>query len=385
MLKSPIYLDYNSTTPVDSRVIKKMVDYMSGKFGNPGSGVTYSYGIEAEAGVEEAKRQISGLINCLPKEIIFTSGATESINLAILGTIKKNTCQKHKIAVLPIEHKAVLSVCEYLEKSGISETIFLNINSNGNLDLNHLEMVCSQGLSLLCIMAVNNEIGNIYPTAKVGKIAEKYNIPFLCDATQAIGRLDVDFEEWKTTFLALSAHKIYGTKGCGALILKKDFNIEPIMFGGGQQKGVRPGTLNVPGIVGLGEACFLRKLEMEKDEYEIKKKRDKLLLLLRYDFPELIINGNENSRIAGNLNISFPGIPNDILVSRLKEKVAISTGSACTEGIEVQSYVLKAMNLSQNILESSIRICVGKFTTDQEIYDAANYILKEIKNIKDIL
>lgn len=383
MLCNPIYLDYHSTTPVDPRVINKIVEYMSIHYGNSGDNISYYHSIEAEKGVEKAKKNISELINCKSQEIIFTSGATESINLAILGIIKKESLKKQKIAILPIEHKSVISVCEYLERYFNCEIIRLQIDSKGRIDLENLENICKNGLSLLCIMAVNNEIGNIYPIKEVGEIAERYNIPFFCDASQALGRIKVDFKAWKTNLLAISAHKIYGPKGVGALIIRKGTNIEPIIFGGGQQKGIRPGTLNIPGIVGLGEATYLRNIEMEIDEIEIKKKRNKLLKLLKSKFKNIIVNGDEKSKISGNLNISFLGIPNDILLSRLNQKVAISTGSACTSGIERQSYVLKELKLPEEIINSSIRICIGKFTTYDEIDLVANIIIKEINYIKN--
>jgi len=381
MQNKPIYLDYHSTTPVDQRIINKIIPYMSDYFGNPNS--LHIYGITAQKAIEEAKKNISELINCRANEIIFTSGATESINLAILGSIKKKS-SKHKIAVLPIEHKAVLSVCEYLERIGICEIIYLKIDDKGRLDLEYLEKICSNGLSLLSVMAVNNEIGNIYPIEKIGNIAEKYKIPFFCDATQAIGKINVDFDSWKTTFLAMSAHKIYSVKGSGALIVKKEKIIEPIMFGGEQQKGIRPGTLNVPSIVALGEACYLRNIEMLQDEAEVKIKRDKLYLLLKSEIPEIVIIGDKNSKISGNLSISIPNIPNDILISRLRNKLAISTGSTCSSNIETASHVLTALKLPSSIINGTIRICLGKFTTESEVYKSAYLISEEIKSIRKL-
>ncbi|WP_414621152.1 cysteine desulfurase family protein [Calothrix sp. CCY 0018] len=240
--------------------------YMTNTFGNANS-VDHSYGDEASQAVKQARQQIAELTNASAKEIIFTSGATESINLVIQGHIQQNT--PSKIIVSPVEHKAVLDTCQALAKKGLVEIIWLKVNSQAQINLEHLEKVCSDGASLLCIMAANNEVGTIYPIQKIALIAKKYNIPFLCDASQAVGKIPIHFQEWGITYLAISGHKLYAPKGIGALVIKKGYHLQPIIYGGGHQQGIRSGTLNVSGIAGLGEACHLRGLEMKRDETAI--------------------------------------------------------------------------------------------------------------------
>lgn len=269
-LQSPIYLDYHATTPVDPRVAKLMLHYMITEFGNASS-TDHIYGDRAAKAVSKACSQVAELVGASAREVIFTSGATESINLAIQGTVHEqiNNGNKPRIAFSPLEHKAVLDTCQAIAKKGLVELIYLKVDSQGRLNLEHLEQVCKQGLSLLCVMAANNEIGNIYPVREIGAIAQKYEIPFLCDASQTVGKIPIDFEQWGITYLAISGHKFYAPKGVGALIVRKGHQLEPIIFGGGHQKGMRSGTLNVSGIVGLGEACRLRQLEMAENEKAI--------------------------------------------------------------------------------------------------------------------
>lgn len=381
----PIYLDYHSTTPVDSRVVEKMVYYLTTAFGNASS-VDHSYGDEAEAAVKKARRQVADLVGASPVEVIFTSGATESINIVLQGSVAKySSINKMSIAVSPIEHKAVLDTCEALVKKGIAEVILLLVDSQGRLDMAHLERVCAEGVSLLCVMAANNEIGNIYPIQTIGEIAQKYQVPFLCDASQAVGKFPLSFKESGITYLTLSGHKIYGPKGVGALITKKGDHLEPLIFGGGHQQGLRSGTLNVPGIVALGEACHLRHLEMETDEKSIALKRDKLQSLLRDKITDLVINGDVNSRLAGNLHISLPGIPNTAIIARVRHRLAISTGAACSSGTLAPSHVLVALNLPKAIIQSSLRIGLGKYTTDAEIEIAAHILVEAVQLIQQYL
>ncbi|OUL32342.1 cysteine desulfurase family protein [Nostoc sp. 106C] len=370
-----IYLDYHSTTPVDPRVADQMLYYMTTAFGNASS-IDHTYGDEAEEAVSQAAKYIAKLIRASPKEVIFTSGATESINLAIQGSIAFDATTKTtpRIAVLPVEHKAVLDTCYALSKKKLAEVINLQIDSKGRLDLDNVEKVCASGLSLLSVMAANNEIGNIYPIQEVGKIAQKYKIPFLCDASQAVGKIPINFEEWGITYLAISAHKLYGPKGSGALVVRKGYQLNPILFGGGHQKGLRSGTLNVPGIVGLGEACRLRLLEMEEDEKVIAELRDKLQSLLLSKIPGLIINSDVSSRLSGNLHISIPDVPNSVIIARVRNKLAISTGSACSSGVETPSHVLQAMGLPIEVIEGALRIGIGKFTNCFEIEQAAEIL-----------
>ena len=374
----PIYLDYHATTPVDPRVASVVMEYMQTEFGNASS-IDHTYGDKADRTVKQAAKQIADLVGAVPREVIFTSGATESINLVLQGLPQKSPIShKLKIAVLPLEHKAVLDTCHALTKKGLAEMIFLKVDRQGKLDLEHLETTCSQDIDLICVMAANNEIGTIYPVPEIGAIAQKYNIPFLCDATQAVGKIPINFRDWGITYLALSGHKMYAPKGIGALILRKGYRLEPLIYGGGQQKGIRAGTLNVAGIAGLGEACRLRQLEMEQDEHEIAIKRDRLQYLLLESIPELVINGDRLNRLAGNLHISIPNIPNKAIIARIRDRLAIATGSACASGVEAASHVLQAINLPTNLIEGALRISIGKFTTDAEIDRAANILIAAV-------
>lgn len=377
----PIYLDYHATTPVDRRVADLVHHYMTAEFGNASS-TDHEYGDRAEAAVKQAAKQLANLVGASPREIIWTSGATESINLAIQGSLSLDPETPHRIALLPLEHQAVLDTCKAFEQRGWAELIYLKVDANGRLDLDFLERVCDRGLSLLCIMAANNEIGNIYPIQAIGQIAQRYQIPFLCDGSQSVGKIPLNFAEWGITYLAISAHKLYAAKGVGALVVRKGYHLEPLIFGGGHQRGMRSGTLNVPGIVGLGEACRLRQAEMGEDEQVIAAQRDRLQSLLSDAIPSLVINGDLEHRLAGNLHISVPGVPNSAVIARIRHQLAISTGSACSSGVEAPSHVLRALQLPEDLVTGALRIGIGKFTTDDEIDRAAEILIKNIKAIQ---
>jgi cysteine desulfurase len=325
------------------------------EFGNASS-TDHEWGDRAEAAVKQAAKQVADLVGATPREIVWTSGATESINLVIQGSLAANPEKPHRIALLPIEHKAVLDTCQALEKRGWAELIFLQVDSKGRLALDDLERVCAQGLSLLCVMAANNEIGNIYPVEAIAQIAQRYGIPFLCDGSQAVGKIPIEFEEWGITYLAVSAHKLYGPKGVGALVVRRGHRLEPLLFGGGHQQGMRSGTLNIAGIVGLGEACWLRLLEMEEDEQAIALKRDRLQARLSEQISNLVVNGDEDGRLAGNLHISIPDILNSAVIARIRHQLAISTGSACSSGIEAPSHVLQALKLPRAVVDGALRL-----------------------------
>ena len=380
----PIYLDYHATTPVDRRVADLVYQYMTEEFGNASS-VDHEWGDRAEAAVKQAAKNVADLIGASPREIIWTSGATESINLAIQGSLPSNPEKSHRIALLPLEHKAVLDTCQALEKRGWAKLLYLKVDSKGRLDFDHLEQACMEGLSLLCVMAANNEIGNIYPIQAIGEIAKRYNTPFLCDASQTVGKIPIQFEDWGITYLAISAHKLYGPKGVGALVVRNDYHLEPLLLGGGQQKGMRAGTLNVPGIVGLGEACRLRSLEMEEDEREIASKRDKLQSLLLAKISGLVVNGDTTYQLAGNLHISVPGVPNSAVIARIRHRLAISTGSACSSGVESPSHVLRSLRLPENVVDGALRIGIGKFTTEEEINNAATILSEAVTQVQQAL
>lgn len=380
----PIYFDYHATTPVDRRVAERIYHCMTEEFGNASS-VDHSWGDRAEKAVKQAAKQVAELVGSSPREIVWTSGATESINLVIQGSLSPNPGKPHRIALLPLEHKAILDTCHILEKRGWAELTYLQVDCRGRLNLDHLEQVCADGLSLLCVMAANNEIGNIYPIQPIAQIAQRYGIPFLCDASQAVGKIPLSFQDWGIIYLAISAHKLYGPKGSGALVVKKGYHLEPILFGGGHQKGIRSGTLNVPGIVGLGEACHLRLLEMDEDEKVIACLRDRLQSLLIDKIPGLLINGDLSCRLAGNLHISIPDVPNSAIIARVRSKLAISTGAACSSGVQTPSHVLQAMTLSSNVIEGALRIGIGKFTTFEEIEQAAEILATAVSLTRQLM
>ena len=372
-----IYLDYHATTPCDRRVAEKVLWAMTDGFGNATS-TDHARGDAAEATVKVAKQQVADLIGALPRDILFTSGATESINLAIQGTLQhlENKGIHPHIALTAVEHKAVLDTCLALQEQGRVQLSILPVDSKARLDLTQVEQLCAGGLHLLCVMAANNEVGTLYPIEKIAAIAQTHRVPFLCDATQAVGKIPIHFSDWGITLLALSAHKFYGPQGIGALAVQRGHPLEPLCFGGGQQKGLRPGTLNLPGIVGLGEACRLRTLEMLDDETAIAQKRDRLQALLQAAIPNLVVNGDLHHRLPGNLHISVPGIPNSAVIARVRHQLALSTGSACSSGVEAPSHVLRAMHLPDEVIEGSFRIGLGKFTTEPEV-DQSFAILRE--------
>jgi cysteine desulfurase len=357
---------------------------MTTDFGNASS-TDHPWGDRAETAIKQAAKQVADLIGASPRELVWTSGATESINLAIQGSLAPNPTKPHRIGLLPIEHKAVLDTSRALEKRGWAELVYLQVDSKGRLDLEHLEQVCAEGLSLLCVMAANNEIGTLYPIQKIGQIAQHYGIPFLCDGSQAVGKIPIQFEAWGITYLAISAHKLYGPKGVGALVVRRGYQLEPLIFGGGHQQGMRSGTLNVPGIVGLGEACRLRSLEMEEDERAIGSRRDRLQQILTEEIPGLIVNGDCDSRLAGSLHISVPGVPNSAIIARIRSKLAISTGSACSSGVEAPSHVLQALGLPADMVEGALRIGIGKFTTDTQIDQAAEVLANAVHAIRQAM
>ncbi len=381
-----IYLDYHATTPVDPRVAEKVLFFMTKGFGNASS-IDHAVGDRAEAAVKAAARHIAHLVGASPRDILFTSGATESINLAIQGTVKhlERSNIKPRIAISAVEHPAVLDTCAALQNHGRADLIAIPVDTKARLNLEQIEQTCASGIHLLCVMAANNEVGTIYPIENIARIAQRYQVPFLCDAAQAVGKIPICFNDWGVTMLSISAHKLYGPQGVGSLIVRRGYALEPLLYGGGHQKGLRSGTLNLPGIVGLGKACRLRSIEMEADEKAIGQKRDRLQQLLMEKISELAINGDPQHRLAGNLNISIPGIPNSAAIARVRDRIAISTGSACSSGVETPSHVLKAMHLSEAVVEGSLRIGLGKFTTDQEVEAAANILTQAIDAIKSQL
>lgn len=375
-----IYLDYNSTTPVDQRVVDEMVPYFTDKFGNASS-INHIFGWEAQEAIDLAREQVAKLIGATSNEIYFTSGATESINLAIRGLCKANSEKGNHIITCASEHKAVLDTCESLEQTGYKVT-YLPVNDSGSIDLNELEDAITDKTLLVCLMHANNEIGTIHPLKEFSQIIRKKNIPLLSDATQSVGKIPVDVGDLGVDMISFSSHKLYGPKGAGALyISKKDKPvISPILTGGGQEKGVRPGTLNVPAIVGFGKACDFCAKEMEAESNRLNPLRDQLESELA-EMDGVQFNGAMKFRLPYMTNISFHNIDSGHLLRRLKN-LAVSQGSACTSATQKPSHVLKAIGLPDELALSSIRIGFGRFTTEEEIEIAIRDIKEVIPQLK---
>jgi cysteine desulfurase len=376
MLKLPVYLDNNATTPVDPKVLEAMLPYFTQHFGNAASR-SHAYGWEAEEAVDYARGQVAKLINSEPKEIIFTSGATESDNLAIKGVFESYASKGNHIITCVTEHKAVLDTCKHVEKLG-AEVTYLPVQSDGLIDLKELETAIKPTTVLIAIMYANNETGVIQPVKEISAIAKRKGVLFFSDATQAVGKIPVNVIEDGIDLMAFSAHKIYGPKGVGALYVRRKnprVRIIAQMDGGGHEKGMRSGTLNVPGIVGLGQACEICRLNINEDAKRIKILRDKLendLLQLE----ETQLNGNKENRLPHVLNISFKYVESEGLMLACNKNIAVSSGSACTSASIEPSHVLKAMGLDDDLAHSTLRFSLGRFTTEEEI----DYAIEQVKN-----
>lgn len=374
MTNYPIYLDYNATTPCDPLVVEAMLPFFGIHFGNAAS-KTHSYGWLAEESVEIARENVANLINATPNEIVFTSGATESINLAIRGIVEQYNVKETHIITFATEHKAVLDVYYYLQTKGISTTI-LPVQSDGLPNLEELENAITPNTKLISMMYANNETGVIMPVEQVANIAQKHNIPFFCDATQAVGKIPVDVIDNKIDLMCFSAHKMYGPKGCGALYIRKKtpkLNIQPLLYGGGHERKMRSGTLNVPGIVGFGKACEISKFQLQDESKRILSLRNLLLNHLLED-NNIILNGNLNQLLPNVANILFINPSGTKIIKWLSKHVAISSGSACTSASIEPSHVLIAMGLSENMAANAIRFSLGRFTTEEQIVQTVKYI-----------
>lgn len=365
----PIYLDYHATTPVDPRVAAAVLDAMITEFGNANS-VEHLYGEVAARLVEDARFEVANLVSAEPEGVHFTSGSTEAIQLALAHALATHK-RPLRVALTTVEHRALLDRVVDHERGGDIALSWLPVDQFARLDLDALEKTCQEGVDLVCVMAANNEVGTIYPIEAVNSIAAKAGASILVDATQAAGRIPLDALSLGITYLTISAHKIYGPKGIGALIVPPELHIRPDH---GRIAGTGDGTPNVSGIVGLGEACRLRRLEMDFDEPRIANQRNTLEKLLHDSVECLATNGDPKNRLSGNLHISVPGVPNDVIVTKLRHLVALSTGAACSSGAQTRSHVLMAMRLPEAIQVGALRIGLGKFTTDEEIDLAATYI-----------
>ncbi len=380
--RRPIYLDHSATTPVDPRVVEAMLPWLTEKFGNPASR-THAYGWEAEEAVERARTQVAELINADPREIVWTSGATESDNLAIKGAAHFYSGRGKHIITVKTEHKAVLDTCRELEREGF-EVTYMDVKDDGLLDLDAFRAALRPDTILVSVMHVNSEIGVIQDIETLGEICREKSIIFHVDATQAAGKIPVDLQKLKVDLMSFSAHKVYGPKGIGALYVRRKprVRIEAQMHGGGHERGFRSGTLPVHQIVGMGEAFHLAKLEMDEEAKRLGVLRDKLLKGLQ-QIPEIYVNGSMEHRIPHNLNVSFNYVEGESLIMAVKE-LAVSSGSACTSASLEPSYVLRALGRNDELAHSSIRFTLGRNTTEEEIDFAVQLLVERVGKLREM-
>jgi len=381
-LKLPVYLDHNATTPVDPLVLEAMLPYFSERFGNASS-IDHHYGREAAETVELAREHVAKCIRAKSDEIYFTSGATEANNIALIGVMERLESKGNHLITCVTEHKAILDTAKYLQKRGKSVT-FLPVDDNGMVNPDDVEQAITEKTVLISIMAANNEIGTIAPLSEIGKIANSHDILFHTDAAQAVGHIPVDVNKMHIDLLSMSAHKVYGPKGIGALYIRgvnPKSVLSPIIFGGGQERGIRSGTLNVPGIVGLGAALQIAQKKMERENQIFKKWNTLVHNSIQEKYPNVLLNGHPTHRLSHNLNICLEGIENKALINLLKNDIAISAGSACTTTTVEPSHVLRAIGRTDSQAHSSIRIGFGRFNTDEEINWAIDKIQLAIKKL----
>ena len=383
-MKLPIYMDYHATTPMDPRVFEAMKPYFMETFGNAASR-NHSFGWQAEEAVEKSRKQIADLIGATTKEIVFTSGATESNNLALKGVAEMYAEKGNHIITAATEHKAILDTCKRLEKNGVRVT-YLPVQTNGLIDLEMLKEAITDKTILISIMYANNEIGVIQPMAEIGKIAKAKGVLVHSDATQAVGKVPVNVIKDNIDLASLSGHKIYGPKGVGALYVRRKnprVQITAQMDGGGHERGMRSGTLNVPGIVGLGEACAICQANMPEESKRMAYLRDKLRGKLEAELDEVYINGTMEHRLPNNLNISFAYVEGESLLMGIND-IAVSSGSACTSATLEPSYVLKALGAGDDLAHSSIRFGLGRFNTEEEVDYVAAKVIDVVKKLREL-
>ena len=382
-IKFPIYLDHHATTPVDPRVLDEMMPYFNENFGNAAS-LDHPYGYDASIAVQESRESIAGAIGASMDEIVFTSGATESDNLAIIGVMKRYSDKGDHLITCATEHKAVLDTARHLEGEGKKVT-YLPVNEFGEVNLEELKAAITEKTVMISIMAANNEIGTLANLEEIGKIAHENDVLFHTDAAQAVGHIPIDVKKMNIDLMSFSSHKIYGPKGIGALylrVLKPRVKLDSIMFGGGQERSIRSGTLNVPGIVGFAKAVEISQKEMEKENAKSKRWTDSMLKKFQEAGGKL--NGHPEKRLSHNLNVRFDGIESKAIINTVSKKIAISAGSACTTQIVEPSHVLLAIGLGEDQTHSSIRVGCGRFNTDEEIEIAADEIYHAVESLAKI-
>jgi cysteine desulfurase len=382
--RPPVYLDHHATTPLDPRVLAAMLPYFTDKFGNAASR-NHQFGWEAEQAVDESRKQIAGLIGAGPQEIVFTSGATESNNLAIKGVVESYAGQGGHMVTCVIEHKAVLDTCRSLERRGCRVT-WLPVGRDGRVDPAAVETAIGERTVLVSIMYANNEVGTIQPVAEIGAICRRRGVLFHSDAAQAVGKVPVNVDADHIDLLSISAHKMYGPKGAGALYVRRRnprVQLTAQLDGGGHERGMRSGTLNVPGIVGLGEACAICRREMLEESDRLRRLRDRLRAKLEAGLDEVQVNGSDAHRLPHNLNMSFAHVEAESLMMGMRD-VAVSSGSACTSATMEPSYVLKAMGLDDQAAHSAIRFGLGRFNTEEEVDFAAERAIEVVQKLREL-
>ena len=382
-VKTPVYLDNHATTPMDPRVLEAMLPFLTSNFGNAASN-SHSFGWAAAAAVETARRQIATAIGASAREIVFTSGATESDNLAIKGVAEAFREKGRHIITAVSEHKAVLDSCKHLEKNGCRVT-YLPVGSDGLIDLEQLKSAFADQTILVSIMAANNETGVLQPMEEIGRLCREHGVLFHSDAVQALGKVPLNVTSANLDLASLTAHKLYGPKGCGALYVRHDADVRlvPMIDGGGHESGLRSGTLNVPGIVGFGKACELAQQDMAEESCRVAGLRNRLRDRLQAELDQLVINGSMEHRLPGNLNMSFLNVEGETLLTGLHD-VALSSGSACSSGKTQASHVLKSLGMSDEAAGSAIRFGVGRFNTEAEIDHVAGRVIELVKSLRDV-
>jgi cysteine desulfurase len=383
-MKLPIYMDNHATTPLDPRVLEAMMPYLTDKFGNAASR-NHQFGWDAEAAVEDARKQIALLIGADPREIVFTSGATESDNLALKGVAGMYREKGDHIITCVTEHKAILDSCKHLEKEGCRVT-FLPVNDKGFVSIDDVRNAITEKTILISIMTANNEVGVVQDIKEIGKLARERGVLFHTDAVQAVGKIPFNVNEMNVDMASLSAHKMYGPKGVGALYVRRRnprVLLTPIIDGGGHERGMRSGTLNVPGISGFGKAAQIAREELDKEIAEMFRMRERLRTTLERELDEVYINGDLEKRLPGNLNMSFAYVEGESLLMGIHD-IAVSSGSACTSASLEPSYVLKALGVGEDLAHTSIRFGIGRFNTDEEVDYVANRVIETVRRLREL-
>ena len=385
MVKLPIYMDNHATTPLDQRVLDAMIPYFTEKFGNAASR-NHSFGWEAEEAIDRARAQVAALIGAKSKEIILTSGATESDNLAIKGVVEFYKDKGNHVITCVTEHKAVLDSCRALERTAKATVTYLPVDKYGMVDPDDVRKAITDKTVLITIMYANNEVGTIHPVAEIGKIAKEKGIVFHCDAVQAAGKIPVNVDREGIDLLSVSAHKIYGPKGVGALYVRSKgprVRLTPQMDGGGHERGMRSGTLNVTGVVGLGKACEIAAAEMEQENHRLLDLRNKLQAGIFERLEDVYLNGHPTERLPGNLNVSFAYVEGESRFMGISD-VAVSSGSACTSATLEPSYVIRALGVDEELAHSSIRFGLGRFNTEEEVDFVTDRVTREVQRLREM-